>query len=69
MSAPSTVPARAATDLDRLAIDTIRTLSMDAVEAAMPAANLEGFDPKARTVAYLKTTLGTVIPFYRLEKA
>ena len=35
MSAPSAAPARpAATDLDRLAIDTIRTLSMDAVEAA-----------------------------------
>jgi transketolase len=33
MSAPSAAPARAA-DLDRLAIDTIRTLSMDAVEAA-----------------------------------
>jgi len=35
MSAPSAAPVRAAaTDLDRLAIDTIRTLSMDAVEAA-----------------------------------
>jgi transketolase len=35
MSAPSAAPARAAaTDLDRLAIDTIRTLAMDAVEAA-----------------------------------
>ncbi|MFY8222153.1 MAG: transketolase [Pirellulales bacterium] len=36
MSASSAAPARAAhaTDLDRLAIDTIRTLSMDAVEAA-----------------------------------
>jgi len=36
MSASSAAPASAphATDLDRLAIDTIRTLSMDAVEAA-----------------------------------
>jgi len=36
MAAPSAAPARATTgtDLDRLAIDTIRTLSMDAVEAA-----------------------------------
>ncbi len=35
MSATSAAPARAAhADLDRLAIDTIRTLSMDAVEAA-----------------------------------
>ncbi|MFM8434281.1 MAG: hypothetical protein ACKOBP_02905, partial [Planctomycetia bacterium] len=36
MSAPSAAAPRAphATDLDRLAIDTIRTLSMDAVEAA-----------------------------------
>jgi len=36
MSAPSAAPARPThgTDLDRLAIDTIRTLSMDAVEAA-----------------------------------
>ena len=34
MSAPSAPSTRPATDLDRLAIDTIRTLSMDAVEAA-----------------------------------
>ena len=34
MSAPTAAPARAAADLDRLAIDTIRTLAMDAVEAA-----------------------------------
>ncbi|TAJ35541.1 MAG: S1/P1 Nuclease, partial [Brevundimonas sp.] len=34
-----------------------------------PAADLDGFDVKARTVSYLTTTLGTVIPFYRLEKA
>ena len=35
----------------------------------MPAADLTGFDVKARTVAYLTATLGTVVPFYRLEKA
>jgi hypothetical protein len=36
MSSPTATPARAAhgSDIDRLAIDTIRTLSMDAVEAA-----------------------------------
>ncbi len=36
MASPSAAPARAphGTDLDRLSIDTIRTLSMDAVEAA-----------------------------------
>ncbi|NCA11669.1 transketolase, partial [bacterium] len=36
MSAPTAVVPRTAhaTDLDRLTIDTIRTLSMDAVEAA-----------------------------------
>ena len=36
MTTSSAAPARAphATDLDRLSIDTIRTLSMDAVEAA-----------------------------------
>ena len=33
MSSPTAAP-RPATDIDRLAIDTIRTLSMDAVEAA-----------------------------------
>ncbi|MBA4809287.1 S1/P1 Nuclease [Brevundimonas sp.] len=46
-----------------------RVARLDAVEAAMPAANLDGFDVKARTVSYLTTTLGTVVPFYRLEKA
>ena len=30
---------------------------------------LDGFDVRARTTAYLTTTLGTVVPFYRLEKA
>lgn len=48
---------------------TNRVARLDAVEAAMPAASLDGFDVKARTVAYLTTTVGTVIPFYRLEKA
>ena len=46
-----------------------RTTRLDAVEAAMPAPALDGFELKARTVAYLKTTLATVTPFYRLEKA
>ena len=48
---------------------TSRVARLDAVEAAMPAADLTGFDVKARTVAYLTTTLGTVVPCYRLEKA
>jgi len=46
-----------------------RTTRLDAVEAAMPAPMLDGFDMRGRTVAYLKTTLATVTPFYRLEKA
>lgn len=48
---------------------TSRVARLDAVEAAMPTANLDGFDVRARTTAYLTATLGTVIPFYRLEKA
>jgi hypothetical protein len=48
---------------------TNRVARLDAVEAAMKAPNVQGFDVKARTVAYLTTTLGTVIPFYQLEKA
>lgn len=48
---------------------TGRVARLDAIEAALPAPNVDGFDAKARTVAYLTTTLGTVIPFYRLEKA
>src|SRR5690606_717427 len=48
---------------------THRIARLDAVEAAMPAPRLDGFDLKARTVAYLRTTLAQVIPFYRLEKA
>ena len=47
---------------------TARVARLDTVEAAMPAARTDGFDVKARTVGYLKTTLATVIPFYRLEK-
>jgi hypothetical protein len=48
---------------------TGRVARLDAIEAAMPASNVEGFDPKARMVTYLTTTVGTVVPFYRLEKA
>ncbi len=46
-----------------------RTARLDAVEAAMPAPQLDGFDLRKNTVAYLKTTLATTVPFYRLEKA
>jgi hypothetical protein len=46
-----------------------RVARLDAVEAAMPAPALEGFDLRARTAAYLMTTVAEVTPFYRLEKA
>ena len=46
-----------------------RVARLDAIEAAMPAAIGDGFDVRARPTAYLTTTLGTVIPFYRMEKA
>ncbi|WP_396595335.1 S1/P1 Nuclease [Brevundimonas sp. R86498] len=48
---------------------TRRAARLDAVEAAMPAPALGGFELRARTAAYLTTTLATVTPFYRLEKA
>ncbi|WP_292071479.1 S1/P1 Nuclease [Brevundimonas sp. UBA7534] len=49
---------------------TSRVARLDAVEAAMPApSDVAGFDPRARAAAYLGATLGTVVPFYRLEKA
>lgn len=46
-----------------------RVARLDAIEAAMPAADADSFDVRARTTAYLTTTLATVIPFYRMEKA
>jgi hypothetical protein len=46
-----------------------RVARLDAVEAAMPAPSLSGFDLKPSIVAYLKTTLSQVIAFYDLEKA
>ncbi|MBX9460337.1 MAG: S1/P1 Nuclease [Brevundimonas sp.] len=48
---------------------TARVARLDAIEAAMAAPELEGFDLRARVPAYLKTTLAEVLPFYRLEKA
>lgn len=48
---------------------TARVARLDAVEAAMTAPRLDGFDLKARVPAYLKATLAEVTPFYRLEKA
>ena len=48
---------------------TARVARLDALEAAMTAPNLDGFDLKARVPAYLKTTLAEVRPFYVLEKA
>lgn len=45
-----------------------RNVRLDAVEAAMPAPRLDGFDMRARTAAYLNTTLTQIAPFYRAEK-
>jgi hypothetical protein len=46
-----------------------RVARLDTVEAAMSQPQVASLDLRARTAGYLKTTLGTVIPFYRLEKA
>jgi hypothetical protein len=46
-----------------------RNARLDAVEAAMPAPQLEGFDLRRRTAAYLLASHAEVIPFYRMEKA
>ena len=46
-----------------------RVARLDQVEAAMPAPTTAPFEMKPRVVGYMKSTLGTVIPFYRLEKA
>ena len=48
---------------------TNRVARLDAVEAAMAAPALEGFDLRARVPAYLRATLAEVTPFYVLEKA
>ncbi|MGV3580612.1 S1/P1 Nuclease [Brevundimonas sp.] len=45
-----------------------RNMRLDAVEAAMPAPNLDGFEMRARMASYLNSTLAQVVPFYRLEK-
>ena len=45
-----------------------RNMRLDAVEAAMPAPNLEGFEMRACMATYLNATLAEVVPFYRLEK-
>lgn len=48
---------------------TARVARLDAVEAAMAAPALDGFDLRARVPAYLRATLTQVTPFYQLEKA
>jgi hypothetical protein len=48
---------------------TARVARLDAIEAAMAAPALDGFDLRARVPVYLKATLAEVTPFYRLEKA
>ncbi|MBU1347821.1 MAG: S1/P1 Nuclease [Alphaproteobacteria bacterium] len=45
-----------------------RNMRLDAVEAAMPEPNLDGFELRARMATYLTTTASQVVPFYRLEK-
>jgi hypothetical protein len=45
-----------------------RNVRLDAVEAAMPAPSLDGFDLRARVTSYLNGTLSQLVPFYRLEK-
>ena len=47
---------------------TSRNLNQGSVAANMAPLNTEGFDVRARTVSLLNTTLGTVVPFYRMEK-
>jgi len=48
---------------------TARVARLDAIEAAMAAPRLDGFDLRARVPVYLRETLSQVTPFYRLEKA
>lgn len=48
---------------------TAKVARLDVIEGAMAAPQLDGFDLRARVPAYLRTTLGQVTPFYRLEKA
>ncbi len=48
---------------------TAKVARLDAIEAAMTAPQLDGFDLRARVPAYLRETLSQVTPFYRLEKA
>ena len=48
---------------------TNRVARLDLVEAGMKAPDLDGFDLRARTAHYIKTSHASVIPFYRLEKA
>ncbi|WP_372706827.1 S1/P1 Nuclease [Brevundimonas sp.] len=48
---------------------TARVARLDAVESAMTAPKLDGFELRPRVATYLKTTLAEVTPFYRLEKA
>ncbi|RZJ96790.1 MAG: S1/P1 Nuclease, partial [Brevundimonas sp.] len=47
---------------------TARVTRLDAIEAAMPAANANA-DLAPRVAAYLNASLTQVVPFYRLEKA
>lgn len=45
-----------------------RALDPARVRSSMAPVNVEGFDVRNRTAAFLNSTLGTVIPFYRMEK-
>jgi hypothetical protein len=46
-----------------------RVARLDAIEAAMPAPRDQAVEMNGRIAGYLRTTLGQVTPFYRLEKA
>ena len=46
-----------------------RNVRLDAVEAAMAAPMLDGFEMKRSIVSYLKIGVSQVTPFYTLEKA
>jgi len=47
----------------------VRDGRLDAIEAAMPAPRLEGFDLRPHVAAYMMESLGQITPLYRLEKA
>ena len=49
-------------------VSVVRDGRLDAIEAAMPAPALDGFDLRPHVAAYLTESLGQITPLYRLEK-